>query len=290
MLKKKIIFEILEWIENNLEQHFTIDDIAAKSGYSRRNIQLLFKEIVRLPLGTYVRKRKLCKAATLVRLTTMSMMDIAINLNFDSQQSFSREFKKLFGCTPREYRNRDYWDLSELCPSWLTSEDALPECKLVELNTMKLVGNTYSYEVLIYGDTPDEELLHRRNLLSRFMKTWKQDVLCMFTYSPSLKNEHAISINVSAGVKDAVNKKPVSSEDFVTESGLYACFHYEGSWDDYSGMSKRLYFEALPEEQLVRTDGHDMIIFSHSETRLEEKENWVVCDFYIPVRKLASKK
>ncbi|END57144.1 bacterial regulatory helix-turn-helix s, AraC family protein, partial [Escherichia coli p0305293.13] len=47
------------------------------------------------------------------------MLDIALSLHFDSQQSFSREFKKLFGCSPREYRHRDYWDLANIFPSFL---------------------------------------------------------------------------------------------------------------------------------------------------------------------------
>lgn len=53
-----------------------------------------------VPLGEYIRKRRLCRAAILVRLTAKSMLDIALSLHFDSQQSFSREFKKLFGCSP----------------------------------------------------------------------------------------------------------------------------------------------------------------------------------------------
>ncbi|HAH0901888.1 TPA: helix-turn-helix domain-containing protein, partial [Escherichia coli] len=103
----------------NLEHPISIEDIAQKSGYSRRNIQLLFRNFMHVPLGEYIRKRRLCRAAILVRLSAKSMLDIALSLHFDSQQSFSREFKKLFGCSPREYRHRDYWDLANIFPSFL---------------------------------------------------------------------------------------------------------------------------------------------------------------------------
>ncbi len=114
MIRQKILQQLLEWIECNLEHPISIEDIAQKSGYSRRNIQLLFRNFMHVPLGEYIRKRRLCRAAILVRLSAKSMLDIALSLHFDSQQSFSREFKKLFGCSPREYRHRDYWDLANI--------------------------------------------------------------------------------------------------------------------------------------------------------------------------------
>ena len=119
MIRQKILQQLLEWIECNLEHPISIEDIAQKSGYSRRNIQLLFRNFMHVPLGEYIRKRRLCRAAILVRLSAKSMLDIALSLHFDSQQSFSREFKKLFGCSPREYRHRDYWDLANIFPSFL---------------------------------------------------------------------------------------------------------------------------------------------------------------------------
>lgn len=100
MIRQKILQQLLEWIECNLEHPISIEDIAQKSGYSRRNIQLLFRNFMHVPLGEYIRKRRLCRAAILVRLTAKSMLDIALSLHFDSQQSFSREFKNYSAALP----------------------------------------------------------------------------------------------------------------------------------------------------------------------------------------------
>lgn len=69
MIRQKILQQLLEWIECNLDHPISIEDIAQKSGYSRRNIQLLFRNFMHMPLGSYIRKRRLCRAAILVRLT-----------------------------------------------------------------------------------------------------------------------------------------------------------------------------------------------------------------------------
>ena len=87
MIRQKILQQLLEWIECNLEHPISIEDIAQKSGYSRRNIQLLFRNFMHVPLGEYIRKRRLCRAAILVRLTAKSMLDIALSLHFHSSHS-----------------------------------------------------------------------------------------------------------------------------------------------------------------------------------------------------------
>lgn len=79
MIRQKILQQLLEWIECNLEHPISIEDIAQKSGYSRRNIQLLFRNFMHVPLGEYIRKRRLCRAAILVRLSAKSMLDIALS-------------------------------------------------------------------------------------------------------------------------------------------------------------------------------------------------------------------
>ncbi len=54
MIRQKILQQLLEWIECNLEHPISIEDIAQKSGYSRRNIQLLFRNFMHVPLGEYI--------------------------------------------------------------------------------------------------------------------------------------------------------------------------------------------------------------------------------------------
>lgn len=176
MIRQKILQQLLEWIECNLEHPISIEDIAQKSGYSRRNIQLLFRNFMHVPLGEYIRKRRLCRAAILVRLTAKSMLDIALSLHFDSQQSFSREFKKLFGCSPREYRHRDYWDLANIFPSFLIRQQQKTECRLINFPETPIFGNSFKYDIEVSNKSPDEEVKLRRHHLARCMKNFKTDI------------------------------------------------------------------------------------------------------------------
>ena len=126
-----------------------------------------------VPLGEYIRKRRLCRAAILVRLTAKSMLDIALSLHFDSQQSFSREFKKLFGCSPREYRHRDYWDLANIFPSFLIRQQQKTECRLINFPETPIFGNSFKYDIEVSNKSPDEELAILQKAATYFAKRLK---------------------------------------------------------------------------------------------------------------------
>lgn len=116
MYHESIVSELLDWIEDNLDQSLTLDTIAAKSGYSKWHLQRLFKSFTGQTLGTYTRQRRLTMAATELRLTQNSVLRIADKYQFDSQQTFTRTFKKQFKTTPAVYRRLENWPVQGLCP------------------------------------------------------------------------------------------------------------------------------------------------------------------------------
>ena len=55
-------------------------------------------------LGQYVTREKMKKAAELLISTNKSIGDIGLCLGFSNFAHFSKMFKKIMGCTPKEYR------------------------------------------------------------------------------------------------------------------------------------------------------------------------------------------
>lgn len=99
-MKKAIIVSVLEQIEKNLEERIDIEKLVVITGYSRRSLQDFFKEKCGVSIGKYIRQRKLSRSATLLKLTSQSVTDIAFRMGFDSVQSYSREFKKRLALIP----------------------------------------------------------------------------------------------------------------------------------------------------------------------------------------------
>ena len=60
---QQLVETLSEWIEQNLDKRIVIDDIAKRAGYSKWYLQRLFKEVTGDNLASYVRHRRLMRAA-----------------------------------------------------------------------------------------------------------------------------------------------------------------------------------------------------------------------------------
>ncbi|WP_340611712.1 helix-turn-helix domain-containing protein [Xenorhabdus bharatensis] len=104
IINEKVIKDLVYWIEKNIENELNIDIVAKKSGYSKWHLQRIFKNITGTTLGSYIIERRLSNAAISICSSKNTLYNVALQYQFDSQQSFSRSFKKHFGITPSEWR------------------------------------------------------------------------------------------------------------------------------------------------------------------------------------------
>lgn len=101
-----VIDSVTEWIMANLDQRLSIDDIAVKSGYSKWYLQKLFARYHNETLARYIRKKKLVCCVSELKYTRLPIISLAVKYHFESQQSFTRSFKQVMGCTPLFCRKR----------------------------------------------------------------------------------------------------------------------------------------------------------------------------------------
>ncbi|MDF2040344.1 MULTISPECIES: superoxide response transcriptional regulator SoxS [unclassified Pantoea] len=105
MMQEEIIHSLTHWIDQNLDKSLSIDEVAAKSGYSKWHLQRMFRSVTKQTLGGYIRERRLTLAAEALSQTQRPVFDIAMQYGYDSQQTFSRVFRRQFAQTPTAYRH-----------------------------------------------------------------------------------------------------------------------------------------------------------------------------------------
>ena len=102
---KKQIQNSIDYIEKHLCENIKLDEIAKQSYFSKFHFHRLFRKATGTALMEYVRKRRLAEAANELAETDTKITSLAFKYQFNSEESFSRAFKKLYGTSPRYYRN-----------------------------------------------------------------------------------------------------------------------------------------------------------------------------------------
>ncbi len=139
----------IEYIEENLKSPVQIEDIAAVAFYSKYHFQRLFSLMVGETVGSYLRKRRLTEAARELVDTERSIIDIALDYQFQSQESFGRSFKTQFEITPHQYRkegnanaHRKAHSLTPIAVSFLNNRIS-KEPEFVTREKIPLLGFSY---------------------------------------------------------------------------------------------------------------------------------------------------
>lgn len=204
--------------------------MAAKAGYSKWHLQRMFKDITGNAIGAYIRARRLSKAAVALRLTSRPILDIALQYRFDSQQTFTRAFKKQFAQTPALYRRAEDWNAFGICPPIRLGAFTLPQPEFVSLPDKHLVGLTQSYSC-----TLEQITTVRTELRSQF---WRQFLGDVETLPPVLyglhhsrpsqeKDDEQEVLYTTALEPDQVPDKVQEGQPLVLPGGEFAMFSYE---------------------------------------------------------------
>ncbi|MBA1200971.1 GlxA family transcriptional regulator [Pseudomonas capeferrum] len=96
---------IVELMENNLEETLSLDQLAAYSGRSRRQIDRLFQAQLGTSPRRYYMELRITKSRRLLQYSDLPVMDVAIACGFVSVSHFSKCYAAYFGYSPsREQR------------------------------------------------------------------------------------------------------------------------------------------------------------------------------------------
>ncbi len=94
----------LDFMEQNLREEIRAEDVAHAVNFSVSHFHAIFHRATGYTLKEHLRKRRLSSAALDLALSRRSILDIAVEYRFDSQEAFTRAFKRLYGITPGLFR------------------------------------------------------------------------------------------------------------------------------------------------------------------------------------------
>lgn len=108
--EKKEIYP--EWINAFLQslsdEHVlcqSIEEITSKYNYSRGYLCREFKKHVGRPMVKVLNESRIVYSTILLANSNLSILDIALRLNFSSQAAYSNAFKAFYGISPKKWRS-----------------------------------------------------------------------------------------------------------------------------------------------------------------------------------------
>lgn len=100
----EVVLDVVNVLEEHLMDEWQLEDYAEKIGYSKFHLTREFKKETGMTIVEYIRKRRLAMAALFLLHSDLSIMQISMELHFQSQEAFTRSFKSLYNMTPGKYR------------------------------------------------------------------------------------------------------------------------------------------------------------------------------------------
>jgi AraC-like DNA-binding protein len=103
-LQKWRLKRVIEYVDARLATRITLADMAAVAGLSRMHFASQFRMATGLRPHQFLLRRRVQRAEGLLQNTTMSIVEIALTVGFQTQAHLTTVFKRFMGCTPGRWR------------------------------------------------------------------------------------------------------------------------------------------------------------------------------------------
>ena len=102
-----VVKKSISYIERHLDASLSLELLAREMGFSKYHFHRIFKKHSGKSVTDYIRSRKIARAAYLLLYTEQRVLDIALISGFESQEAFTRIFKKTYALPPRQVPGTD---------------------------------------------------------------------------------------------------------------------------------------------------------------------------------------
>ena len=257
----------LDYIEAHLEDDLSPAEVARAAGISQWYFQRIFKSLTNETLKTYIRSRRFAAALNLLEDDEARLLDVALASGFDTQESFTRAFKKAFGVTPGAYRTsrgivrfnrKARFDVDYLRH---LHQNLSVEPDLVELPALRLVGMS----TRCFGADSDKSNFARAQpaLWNRFLPRLGEVEMVgpRMAYGAVTIPKRGDELTYVAAVQAAPGPVPEGMVAVEVPAAHYARFAHRGRVDRLDRTLNFIYSSWLLTSGMRHTGGCDLEIY-----------------------------
>ncbi|MEK6626643.1 MAG: AraC family transcriptional regulator [Bdellovibrionota bacterium] len=285
----------IDYIENHLKDDLTTEAIAKEAYFSMWHFQKVFSSMVGDTLKEYVRKRRLTSALIELGSTNRRIIEIAVDYQFDSQESFTRAFKAVFGLPPGECRRQGIKSVHTLNKARITMEylDHLyggmtMQPKFMTTQEKKVVGLGTNFISILSPEKNNhvlipqlwDQYIPRAREIGKRVGTWDLGLCEAIADKAKKKHPDECFYMACAEVTD-FSQVPSGMLKKVIPAGRYAVFTHKGKLDKLEHTMNYIFGSWLPKSGEELRDAPDLEIYDQRFVVDSESSELYI---YIPVK------
>ncbi len=101
-----VVEQAADYLRTHLTEHVGVAQLAAMASLSTSHFSALFRRHIGSPVLQYQSMLRMAKAREMLDTTNGTVAAIAAEVGYPDSFYFARQFKKMHGVTPRDYRNQ----------------------------------------------------------------------------------------------------------------------------------------------------------------------------------------
>jgi len=252
------IGEAVNYIEDNITEDISIDDIAKHVCISSFYFQKGFAMLCNISVGEYIRKRRLSLAGIDLIQSNQKIIDIALKYGYDSPDSFTKAFTRFHKVTPNIVRKEGSMikSYAPLKIKFLLKGGYTMDYKIVEKDSFTVMGVSKIYKY-------DDAFVQVPKFWKEFFQTGKNQFVCGMY---GINTDKDMSGNqFEYMIADDYNNKEVP-EGFITKTipkhtwAVFACVGpAEKSMQE---TNKKIFSEWLPNNKSYEiAEGYNVEVY-----------------------------
>jgi AraC family transcriptional regulator len=284
----------IDYIEEHLKAEIPFENVAQAAALSPWHFQRVFSSVVGQTLKEYIRKRRLTSALIELGTTDRRILDIALDYQFESQESFSRAFKTLFARTPGECRRQGITSIQPASKPRITYDYLDHLCggmtmqpTIITIEEKKVAGLGARFISILSPDNNNwavipklwHEFTKRKDEISGRLS--QADIGLCEPVSPDKRTHPDECFYLACTEVSNFDDIPEGMMSMSIPAGRYAVFVHKGNLDELGHTYRYIYGSWLHASKEELRDAPDFECYSE---RFKDGSEDSELDIYIPIR------
>jgi len=289
---KRINF-VLDFIEKNLDSDLSLEYLSNKSHYSPYHFHRVFLTVTNERLNEFINRKRIERIASILLISpNTSLKDLAYKYGFNSDNSFSRAFKKYYGITPTKFKSEGKKILSKIgiepfsFEKYICSIDTIKQwTKMNTQITIKKLPELKLASISHIGEFDKASNMFQRLMewgrQKRVLDTSNFKAITIYHDNPNVTQTSKLRFSTCVTIRENINTDG-EIRQIDLKKGTYATGHFEIKAEEISKAWKSMCSWVI-ENGYEFCDGDYFEVY-HNDHKTHPEQKFIL-DICIPLEK-----